>query len=510
MGRAPRGARRCVGCGADGHRRRERDSNLRRGARRSARAPARVRACSRRSHAASPRIGMAEAGAPEARDTALAVESLARATGTSGPRLLAYATLADANPSRRAEYRAPCRQRRTGDRPAAARPATARDLRQAPATSLGRSVDAVGLARCAAGEADGRVTLPPLARPPTASRSERSAHSRSRSAGGPSRSIGSNRERARSCGSWPFGLAWRSIARSSRRRSGRTSMRRPARAACMSRSPRSAGCSRRRWPSIRPASSRARATPTGLRSIPGQVDVGRFERDMAKARAARNGAAKSGAGVAEFGAALALYRGDLLPQDGPAEWAVERREHFRREAVEAATMVAEDALASGDLEEAIRVCRRGPRARSIPRPAVARAHRGSRPGRRRGRGEPRSTRIRLDPRGPGPQPGAGGALRLIARRRLRVGATTGSWVPRAGLVDLDQRRAALHAEPPRRVVRRRAVRADARRDDLALRHPLPALHAEPTGGVVGRAAVGTDALQLRGRYRSRLGLTSAR
>jgi len=45
--------------------------------------------------------------------------------------------------------------------------------------------------------------------------------------------------------------------------------------------------------------------------------------------------------------------------NGPAEWAVERREHFRREAVEAATIVAEDALASGDLEEAIRVCRRG-------------------------------------------------------------------------------------------------------------------------------------------------------
>ena len=92
---------------------------------------------------------------------------------------------------------------------------------------------------------------------------------------------------------------------------------------------------------------------------PGQVDVGRFERHMSRARAARNGAAKAGAGIAEFGAALALYRGDLLPQDGPAEWAVERREHFRRQAVEAATMVAEDALGSGDLEEAIRVCRRG-------------------------------------------------------------------------------------------------------------------------------------------------------
>ena len=49
-------------------------------------------------------FGMAETGAPEARDAALAVESLARATGTAGPRLLAYAALAVANPGRRAEY----------------------------------------------------------------------------------------------------------------------------------------------------------------------------------------------------------------------------------------------------------------------------------------------------------------------------------------------------------------------------------------------------------------------
>jgi two-component SAPR family response regulator len=80
---------------------------------------------------------------------------------------------------------------------------------------------------------------------------------------------------------------------------------------------------------------------------------------MARARAARNGGGRVGAGTADFAEALGLYRGDLLPQDGPAEWAVERREHFRREAVAAATIVAEDALAAGDLEEAIRVCRRG-------------------------------------------------------------------------------------------------------------------------------------------------------
>jgi DNA-binding SARP family transcriptional activator len=92
---------------------------------------------------------------------------------------------------------------------------------------------------------------------------------------------------------------------------------------------------------------------------PDQVDVGRFERYMARARAKRIGVGRAGAGTADFTSALELYRGDLLPQDGPAEWAVERREHFRREAVEAATIVAEDAFATGDLDEAIRVCRRG-------------------------------------------------------------------------------------------------------------------------------------------------------
>ena len=80
---------------------------------------------------------------------------------------------------------------------------------------------------------------------------------------------------------------------------------------------------------------------------------------MARARGLRNGSGRLGGGTADFAMALLLYRGDLLPQDGPAEWAVERREHFRREAVEAATIVADDAYAAGDLDEAIRVCRRG-------------------------------------------------------------------------------------------------------------------------------------------------------
>jgi DNA-binding SARP family transcriptional activator len=299
--------------------------------------------------------GMAEGGAPEARDTALAVESLARATGTSGPRLLAYATLADASPGRRAEYQllADNVGRETGLRlPTPARPAATAGSETSPA-SVTQPASPNG-----AGEAGGRVTLPPLARPEGLE--IRAFGAFAVEVGG--RPVPLDRVKPRA----------RAVLRFLAVRPGVAIHREVIQEAL--------------WPDV--------DGPTGARSLhvavsalrglfaealavdstrliaregdayrlavdPGQVDVGRFERDMARARAARNGTAKAGAGVAEFVDALALYRGDLLPQDGPAEWAVERREHFRREAVAAATMVAEDALGSGDLEEAIRVCRRG-------------------------------------------------------------------------------------------------------------------------------------------------------
>ena len=37
------------------------------------------------------------------------------------------------------------------------------------------------------------------------------------------------------------------------------------------------------------------------------------------------------ASVAQLATALGLYRGDLVPEEGPAEWAVEHRERFRAE-----------------------------------------------------------------------------------------------------------------------------------------------------------------------------------
>ena len=57
--------------------------------------------------------------------------------------------------------------------------------------------------------------------------------------------------------------------------------------------------------------------------------------------------------------ALERYRGDLLPEDGPAEWLVEARDRARLGAVGAARALAELRLQEGDHAAAIRACLRG-------------------------------------------------------------------------------------------------------------------------------------------------------
>jgi serine/threonine-protein kinase PknK len=318
--------------------------------------------------------GMAEAGAPEAREAALAVESLARATGTSGPRLLAYAALVDANSARGAEYGelAEGVRRETGLR--LPRPAIATTAPGVAAPSVGATAAAVAGTSSANsnghlngnGRANGNgmsngnahISLPPLASAPELD--IRAFGPFTVEVDGVPVHLDRVKPRARA------------VLRFLAVRPGVAIHREVIQEAL--------------WPDV--------DGPTGARSLhvavsalrglftealatdstrliaregdayrlavdPASIDVGRFERAMARARGARNGGSRTGAGAADFAEALGLYRGDLLPQDGPAEWAVERREHFRREAVEAATIVAEDALAAGDLEEAIRVCRRG-------------------------------------------------------------------------------------------------------------------------------------------------------
>ncbi len=86
------------------------------------------------------------------------------------------------------------------------------------------------------------------------------------------------------------------------------------------------------------------------------VDVGRFDRAIADARAARSRGEMAGEALAQ---AVELYGGDLLPEEGPAEWVVARRDHYREAAVEAARGLAEASLLAGDSATAVRACRFG-------------------------------------------------------------------------------------------------------------------------------------------------------
>jgi DNA-binding SARP family transcriptional activator len=89
-----------------------------------------------------------------------------------------------------------------------------------------------------------------------------------------------------------------------------------------------------------------------------RVDLAAFEQALTAGRAARE---HGDAGQARrfFEEALDAYRGELLPEDGPAEWVVERRERCRLAAVEAAEALAELLLDAGEAEAAARVCARG-------------------------------------------------------------------------------------------------------------------------------------------------------
>jgi DNA-binding SARP family transcriptional activator len=70
------------------------------------------------------------------------------------------------------------------------------------------------------------------------------------------------------------------------------------------------------------------------------VDLVEFERAVGEARRVRAHGAPADA-VAAYQAAIALYAGDLLPEDGPADWASSRRERARIELVEATRALAE-------------------------------------------------------------------------------------------------------------------------------------------------------------------------
>ena len=57
--------------------------------------------------------------------------------------------------------------------------------------------------------------------------------------------------------------------------------------------------------------------------------------------------------------ALDLYRGELLEEEGPAEWVVKARDHYRATAADLAERLAGAHLAASSLAAAVRICQRG-------------------------------------------------------------------------------------------------------------------------------------------------------
>jgi len=95
-------------------------------------------------------------------------------------------------------------------------------------------------------------------------------------------------------------------------------------------------------------------------ALPGgaQVDLHRFDQALAAGRTARDRGDDDGA-LRWYQEALDLYAGDLLPEDGPAEWVADRRELARLSAVEAAQGLAEILLRRDDPEGATRAANAG-------------------------------------------------------------------------------------------------------------------------------------------------------
>jgi DNA-binding SARP family transcriptional activator len=89
-----------------------------------------------------------------------------------------------------------------------------------------------------------------------------------------------------------------------------------------------------------------------------EVDLVQFSRALAAARVARLRGGVD-AVITHFQQALELYAGELLPEDGPAEWAIEPRERFRAGALEAAQGLAELHLKQGDPAAAANACATG-------------------------------------------------------------------------------------------------------------------------------------------------------
>ncbi|MDQ1502046.1 MAG: hypothetical protein QOI86_5386, partial [Actinomycetota bacterium] len=88
------------------------------------------------------------------------------------------------------------------------------------------------------------------------------------------------------------------------------------------------------------------------------VDLWVFEVALAEGRAAQ-AAGRLGVAVEALERALDTYRGDLLPEAGPADWVVMARERYRLQASEASLLLTELHLHQGEPRRAVTVAERG-------------------------------------------------------------------------------------------------------------------------------------------------------
>ena len=89
-----------------------------------------------------------------------------------------------------------------------------------------------------------------------------------------------------------------------------------------------------------------------------EIDLLEFDIAITRARAAR-ATGDAPTALDAYRRTLDLYRGELLPEDGPAEWVVLERERYRSGATEAAQLTGEIFLEKNELESAALACARG-------------------------------------------------------------------------------------------------------------------------------------------------------
>jgi DNA-binding SARP family transcriptional activator/tetratricopeptide (TPR) repeat protein len=109
--------------------------------------------------------------------------------------------------------------------------------------------------------------------------------------------------------------------------------------------------------------TRLRREGTGYRLVlvsDDDCDVHRFERHLRAARTAAAGGDSAAEHAAEqLAAVIETYAGDLLPDDGPAEWVVRERDRLRNGFAEAVERLAARHAARGAHAEAARLARHG-------------------------------------------------------------------------------------------------------------------------------------------------------